>query len=55
MTFVGKGSTNDSRLRNTLILFICDVVEKFGAQDLLVFAEEKLIPNISSKFLMEQA
>ncbi len=42
MTFVGKGSTNDSRLRNTLILFICDVVEKFGAQDLLVFAEREI-------------
>lgn len=55
LSFVGKGSMNDSRLRNAIINFICDVVEKMNLQELLNFAEEKIIPNISSKFLYEQS
>jgi hypothetical protein len=55
ITYIGGNSTTDSRLRNTMINFMCDVVEKFQIQELLAFMDEKIVFFIKSKFLLEQS
>ena len=48
---------NDDRLKNTVILFISDIIEKIPNQnlnDLIIFAKESIVSNIKSKFLREQ-
>ncbi len=51
-------NTNDARLKNTIIFFIADVIEKNkdpSLKDVLVYAKENLISNIRSKYLKEQS
>ena len=48
---------NDDRLKNTVILFISDIIEKIPTQnfnDLIKFAQESIVSSIKSKFLREQ-
>ncbi|WP_371804418.1 hypothetical protein [Candidatus Lokiarchaeum ossiferum] len=51
-------NTNDARLKNTIILFLADVIEKTKEPSLieiLIYAKDNLIKNIRSQYLREQS
>ncbi|MCF2140498.1 MAG: hypothetical protein K9W44_10640 [Candidatus Lokiarchaeota archaeon] len=54
---IGK-TTNDSRLKHTIVLFIDDIISKVPEQDftpILEYLSSKIVPNIDSTFLREQS
>ncbi|MHA1728060.1 MAG: hypothetical protein ACTSWY_04950 [Promethearchaeota archaeon] len=44
---------NNARLRQAIIFFLCDVIEKFGQPNLIDFINEKIVGEIKSKFLYQ--
>jgi bifunctional DNA-binding transcriptional regulator/antitoxin component of YhaV-PrlF toxin-antitoxin module len=55
ITFLSGKSVNDSRLRNSVVNFLCDVAERLNIPDAMTFAEEKILDHIKSEFLLEQS
>ncbi len=55
ISFLSATKTENAKLYFTVEKFLIDVIEKFNQPNLLDWIFEKIIPNIKSKFLYEQA
>lgn len=58
INYSNGSNTNDARLKNTIILFLADVIEKTKESSLieiLIYAKDNLIKNIRSQYLREQS
>jgi len=55
ISFLSATKTDNAKLYFTVEKFLIDVIEKFNQPNLLDWIFEKIIPNIKSKFLYEQA
>ena len=55
VSFLSSTKTENAKLYFSVIKFLIDVIEKFDLTNLIEWIFEKIIPNIDSKFLYEQA
>ena len=55
ISFLSATKTENAKLYFTVEKFLIDIIEKFDQPNLLDWIFEKIIPNIKSKFLYEQA
>lgn len=55
VSFLSSTKTENAKLYYSVERFLIDIVEKFDQPNLLDWIFEKIIPNIKSKFLYEQA
>lgn len=55
VTFLSSTKTENAKLYFSVIKFLIDVIEKFKLSNLIEWIFEKIVPNIDSKFLYEQA
>ncbi|KKM96987.1 hypothetical protein LCGC14_1172640 [marine sediment metagenome] len=55
VSFLSATKTENAKLYFTVEKFLIDIIEKFNQPNLLDWIFEKIIPNIKSKFLYEQA
>ena len=55
VSFLSSTKTENSKLYFAVEKFLIDVIDKFNQPNLLDWIFEKIIPNIESKFLYEQA
>ncbi len=55
VSFLSSTKTENAKLYFSVIKFLIDIIEKFNLPNLLDWIFEKIIPNIDSKFLYEQA
>lgn len=44
---------NDARLRQTILFFLCDIIEKFDLPNLIDFIKEKIVNEIKSRYLYQ--
>ena len=55
VSFLSSTKTENAKLYFSVIKFLIDVIEKFNLSNLIEWIFEKIVPNIDSKFLYEQA
>jgi len=55
VSFLSSTKTENAKLYFSVIKFLIDVIEKFDLTNLIEWIFEKIVPNIDSKFLYEQA
>ena len=55
VSFLTSTKTENAKLYFSVIKFLADVIEKYDQPNLIDWIFEKIIPNIESKFLYEQA
>jgi hypothetical protein len=55
VSFLSSTKTENSKLYYSVEKFLIDIIEKFDQVNLLDWIFEKIVPNIESKFLYEQA
>ena len=55
VSFLSSTKTENAKLYYSVEKFLIDIVEKFDQPNLLDWVFEKIVPNIKSKFLYEQA
>ncbi|OLS15161.1 MAG: hypothetical protein RBG13Loki_1206 [Promethearchaeota archaeon CR_4] len=55
ISLTGENNIVNSKLRFTLVNFLCDVVEKFNQPFLLDYTTQNILKDIKSKFLFEQS
>ncbi len=55
VSFLTSTKTENAKLYFSVIRFLSDVIEKFNLPNLIDWIFEKIIPNVESKFLYEQA
>ena len=55
ISLTGENNIVNSKLRFTLVNFLCDVVEKFNQPFLLDYTAQNVLKDIKSKFLFEQS
>ncbi len=55
ISLTGENNIVNSKLRYTLVNYLCDVVEKFNQPFLLDYIEQNILKDIKSKFLFEQS
>jgi len=55
VSFLTSTKTENAKLYFSVIKFLIDVIEKFNQANLIDWVFEKVVPNIESKFLYEQA
>jgi hypothetical protein len=55
VSFLSSTKTENAKLYYSVEKFLIDIIEKFDQPNLLDWIFEKIIPNIESKFLYEQA
>jgi hypothetical protein len=55
VSFLTSTKTENAKLYFSVIRFLSDIIEKFNLPNLIDWIFEKIIPNIESKFLYEQA
>ena len=53
VTFMNQAKINDSRVRQAIAFFLLDVIDKFNLPNLIDFIKDKILPEISSKFLYQ--
>ncbi|MCP4764028.1 MAG: hypothetical protein GY870_19805 [archaeon] len=52
-SFMKSSRMNDSRVRQTIIFFLLDVVDKFKQPNLIDFIKDKIIMDVKSRFLYQ--
>ena len=55
VSFLSSTKTENAKLYFSVIKFLIDVIEKYELSNLIEWIFEKIVPNIDSKFLYEQA
>lgn len=55
VSFLTATKTENAKLYYSIIKFLIDVVERFNQPNLIDWIFEKIVPNVESKFLYEQA
>jgi hypothetical protein len=55
VSFLTATKTENAKLYFSIIKFLIDVIEKFNQPNLIDWIFEKIVPNVESKFLYEQA
>lgn len=55
VSFIKSSRMNDARLRQTVLFFLCDIVEKFDLPNLVDFIKEKIVNEIKSRYLYQLA
>jgi len=55
VSFLTSTKTENAKLYFSVIKFLIDIIEKFNQTNLIDWIFEKVVPNIESKFLYEQA
>jgi hypothetical protein len=55
ISFLSSTKTENAKLYYSVIKFLADIIEKFNQPNIIDWIFEKIIPNIESKFLYEQA
>ncbi len=55
ISFLTSTKTENAKLYFSVIKFLIDIIEKFNLPNLIDWIFEKIVPNIESKFLYEQA
>jgi hypothetical protein len=55
VSFLSSTKTENAKLYFSVIKFLIDIIEKFNLPNLIDWIFEKIVPNIDSKFLYEQA
>ncbi|NHJ21245.1 MAG: hypothetical protein EAX91_09895 [Candidatus Lokiarchaeota archaeon] len=55
VSFLTATKTENAKLYFSIIKFLIDIIEKFNQPNLIDWIFEKIVPNVESKFLYEQA
>ncbi len=55
VSYLGSSNVENSKIYFSIVNFLCDVIEQFNQPNLIEWMNDKIINNIKSKFLYEQA
>jgi hypothetical protein len=55
VSYLGSNNVENSKIYFSIVNFLCDVIEQFNQPNLIEWINDKIINNIKSKFLYEQA